>query len=90
MDGVAVIVAVGEDEEKNPATVGYTQDYKVKNNYGDEALVVADPSWNTIREGISHANSVAMPFVAVLDKQMTLLYAGDDLDAVEGFVLNAQ
>jgi hypothetical protein len=83
---VGVIIAVGEDEAKNAATLGYTQDYKASVGYPDTVTVVADPGWSVLREGISHANSIAMPFFAVLDSQMTLLYTGSDEGAVAGFI----
>lgn len=81
-----MIIAVGEDEEKNLATLGYTQDYKNNLGYPDSVTVVADPGWEVLKEGISHASTIAFPFFAVLDSQMTLLYAGSDEGAVAGFI----
>ena len=77
---------MGEDEQKNAATLGYTQDYKTNVGYPDSVTVVSDPGWEVLREGISHANSLSMPFFAVLDSQMTLLYTGSDEGAVAGFI----
>ena len=79
---------VGENEEKQPATLGYTNDYKNALGYGDEVTVVCDPGWEEVRAGVSHASSVSFPFFAVLDGRMQLLYAGSDEAAVQALVLS--
>ncbi len=72
------MIIVGEDPDKNPANTGYAQEYKTGNGYPDDMIVVSDPSWITFREGVSHASSVSLPFFAVLDSKMTMLYSGSD------------
>ena len=82
------MIVVGEDETKQPATLGYTNDYKSSVGYGDEVTVVCDPGWEAVQGGISHASSISFPFFSVLDGQMRLLYAGSDEVAVQGLVLS--
>lgn len=81
---------VGEDQDKNAATLGYANDYKNSYGFPEDMMVVSDPSWTTIREGVSHATSTSMPFFAVLDSQMTLLYAGSDEATVTELMFNIE
>ena len=48
--------------------------------------VVADPNWDTVRNGITHPGLVNFPFMAVLDAQMNLLYFGNDKAMVEELI----
>jgi hypothetical protein len=72
-------VVVGEqNQQNNPATATYAAQYKKSHGYPEAVHVVADPGWMKISQAINHGSgSIALPYIAVLDGNMTLKYLGD-------------
>lgn len=73
-----MVIVVGEqNQQNNPATAAYAAQYKTGHGYPDAVHVVADPGWMKVSQAINHAGSIALPYVAVLDGNMTLKYLGN-------------
>ena len=74
-----VIIDVGEQQSQGtPATASYAAQYKTAHGYPEAVRVVADPQWMGISQAINHGSgSLALPYVVVLDGDMTLKYLGN-------------
>jgi len=79
---------LGEDYNANPSTPTNAAQYTTKLHYHAPITVVADPKWQVTTQGINHGNSgsIALPYLIILDGDMTIKKVDADINDVISFL----